>query len=339
MKPHTSGKTSIIKEIASGIATIMKALVRIIAYIPQVVQVVISIITEPYVTDTTAPTSKLTVGDILKSEQNILPQQNSETTIAEIKWFTIQDTVFGRISLFDVNFFDTSTGDADNPNIKIKEAVANWYYIIRDLSLMASLVILVYMGIKMAISTVAEDQAKYKSMLIAWTKSFVIIFILPYVLMFILNIASALVNLVPQKSTAEGFETKIQNIINNKLNEESVVTATGALITLILMAYYQVKFFVKYLFRFFKMAFLIIISPLITITYSLDKGSAHNKWLHEFISLAFVQFIHAVIYSVFIFSAVNIVEKVPILGIVFFMALSRGEKIFNYVFRLKNDEY
>lgn len=321
-KQLTSGKTEPIKESKGTIETVMKALIRLIALLPQALQALLSIVTEPYVTDT--PTSSLTVENV--------------NLIDEIKWFTIQDTVFGRISLFDVNFFDTKTGDTNNPNIKIKESVAQWYYIVRNLSLMVSLLILVYMGIKMAISTVAEEQAKYKQMLIAWTKSFIIIFILPYVLMIILGIVSALVNLVPQKTTAEGFETKITQIFNKELSDESVMVATGALITLLLITYYQFKFFIRYLYRFIKMAFLVVISPLITITYSLDKGSAHKEWLREFISLAFVQFIHALIYSVFIFSAVNIVEKIPILGVAFFMVLSRGEKIFNYIFRLKSDE-
>ena len=130
----------------------------------------------------------------------------------------------------------------------------------------------------------------------------------------------------------------INIIINDKLIAESFFPAFGALLTLILLTYYQVKFFCTYLWRFLKVAFLIIISPLITVTYALDKGSAHKKWLSQFISSVFIQTIHAIIYSIFIFSAAEIATRAPIVAIAFFMALSRGEKIFTYLFNIKGQD-
>lgn len=203
--------------------------------------------------------------------------------------------------------------------------------------MIAALILLVYTGIRMAISTISADQAKYKAMLISWTKSFLILFILPYILILVISISDALVEAIPKKDTNEGFEIAIEKKVNNQLDNDSTFAAFGAFITLCLLAYYQVKFFIKYLFRFFKVAFLVIISPLITITYCLDKGSAHKNWFEEFIGSVFIQAIHALIYAVFMFSASEIAATVPIIAVAFFMALSRGEKIFAYIFNIKTE--
>lgn len=74
--------------------------------------------------------------------------------------------------------------------------------------------------------------------------------------------------------------------------------------------------------RFLSVGFLIIISPLITITYSIDKAGdgkaqAFGTWLREMVFNIFIQIIHAVIYIVFIFSAAEIAKQIPLLGILF----------------------
>lgn len=314
-----NGKQQKITETGNTTWTVAGVVIRALSYIPQTFQTVMSLVISPYVTD---GGSAGTIGS------------------SSIKWFTIQDTVFGKISLFDINFFDTSnkSGVSNNPNVIIKEQVANWFYIIRTISMIGALLVLIYTGIRMAISTVASDQAKYKQMLLNWFVSFVVLFILPYAMMLILNIADSFIKLIPQKVGNSAFEQNINTTVNDKLLAEEFLPAFGAFLTLILLTYYQVKFFFRYLVRFLKVAFLIIISPLITVTYALDKGSTHKKWFQQFISAVFIQAIHAIIYSIFIFSAAEIATKAPIVAIAFFMALSRGEKIFTYLFNIKGQD-
>ena len=91
--------------------------------------------------------------------------------------------------------------------------------------------------------------------------------------------------------------------------------------------------------RKLKVAFLIMISPLITITYSADKigdnkAQAFNAWLKEIVFQIFIQDLHAVMYLVFVLSAAAIAEKAPALAIVFLIALSNAEKIVKRIFNL-----
>lgn len=309
-KLNVGGKEKEITETSGFLEPIIKAIIRGIADIIQSVQIIISVFTNDYLEDA--------------SEGYNL--------------FTIQDTVFGKISLFDIDFFDTKSGKADDPNVVIREQVKNWYFVLRNVALIASLLVLIYIGIRMAVSTIAQDQAKYKQMIVSWLKSIVILFILPYILMATMWIAQSFLEIIPNKDKTESFEARVTDTVNNRIQHESILVGFGALITLGMLTYYQVKFFIKYLFRFFKAAFLVMISPLITITYALDKGSAHDRWLQEYISVVFMQVIHAFIYSIFMFSAGEIAARAPIIAVAFFMALSRGEKIITYLMNIKSQD-
>lgn len=105
-----------------------------------------------------------------------------------INWYTIEDTVFGQIGLFDADYFITDSSK-DETNKAIKEAVAIFYYITKVIAVVMGLIMLIYLGIRMAASTIASDIAKYKDMLKDWLVSMVLIFAMPYIIGFI-NLAA-----------------------------------------------------------------------------------------------------------------------------------------------------
>ena len=69
--------------------------------------------------------------------------------------------------------------------------------------------------------------------------------------------------------------------------------------------------------------------------YALGKKDAYKGWLSDLIGAIFMQVVHMTVYSLFLFSTAEIVKAVPILITAFFMAMEKGEKIFNYIFGLK----
>lgn len=81
-------------------------------------------------------------------------------------------------------------------NRLVKENVAQWFYAIRSFALAALLVILIYIGIRMATSTIASDKAKYKQMLLNWLASIVILMILPYIIAAATTVCSATINVI-----------------------------------------------------------------------------------------------------------------------------------------------
>lgn len=105
-----------------------------------------------------------------------------------INWYTIEDTVFGQIGLFDADYFLINSSK-NEINQAIKESVAVFYYITKVIAVVMGMIMLIYLGIRMAISTIASDIAKYKDMLKDWLVSMILIFAMPYIIGFI-NLAA-----------------------------------------------------------------------------------------------------------------------------------------------------
>lgn len=111
---------------------------------------------------------------------------------------TMGDVVFNRCSLTSANFFPDLF-----PNINTTSSFANfgadvgkYYTIMRGLAIAILLGILLYVGIRMAISTVAEKEAKYKKMFFDWTISLVLVFVLHYIIMLVFYANNTLVDVL-----------------------------------------------------------------------------------------------------------------------------------------------
>ena len=107
-----------------------------------------------------------------------------------------------------------------------------------------------------------------------------------------------------------------------------------------MLVFYELRFFIMYMKRLFTIGFLLVISPLITITYAIDRAGDNrsqvfNSWFKEIAVNICIQPLHALLYMVFIYSADRLVMEAPIIAIVFLMALSRGEKIVKGIFGLR----
>lgn len=253
-----------------------------------------------------------------------------------INWYTIEDTVFGKIGLFDADYFVENSNNKDPINKAIKESVAVFYYITKVIAVVMGMVMLIYIGIKMAISTVASDIAKYKDMLKDWLVSMILIFAMPYIIGFINLAAGSLTEILATAKTTNGFEKSILWQSINLFNITSGWSYVATICMYLVLVIYQIMFFIMYFFRLLAMGFLIIISPLITITYSATKtkisgqggkAGAFDTWLKEYITNAFLMPLHAAIYMVFILSANEIFKVAPFLAVIFFASLSRAEKI------------
>lgn len=259
-----------------------------------------------------------------------------------INWFTIEDTVFGRIDMFDADFFTYDTNDVSF-NGKIKSSVAVFYYIMKVIAVLAGLVMLIYVGIRMAISTIASEQAKYKEMLKDWLVSMILIFAMPYIITIINSLANGMTMIfasLSPKSFEQNMVLQMMNVIGQTKGWSHVAVS----LLYIVMTVYQIKFFIMYTIRMFSMGFLIIISPLITITYAATKTPIEGKsgkarmfdtWFREYSVNAFLQPVHAAIYMVFMVSAYEIFTVAPLLAVLFMMSLSRAEKIVKNIFGMR----
>ncbi len=123
---------------------------------------------------------------------------------------TIYNVLFNKVDLTSINFFDSTSGSSTVDNIK--QNVAIWYVGIRNLAAIILALILIYVAIRMAVTTIAEDKAKYKTMLIDWLTSLCLLFVLHYIMIFTININNTLVNLLSGAGSSIDL-TSIENTL------------------------------------------------------------------------------------------------------------------------------
>ena len=267
--------------------------------------------------------------------------------------FSIYDLVYNKYDLFSIDFFSDPSTARSQTGKDIRTNVAIWYSGVRNLAIVISLLILVYVGIRMAISTLAEDKAKYKKMLINWVLGFCLIFVMNWILIIGINLSNALLEILPQSSdnlelailygnggTMDTASSDADSVVY-KLKSFKGWNYVAISVLYFMIIYYQLKFFLIYFKRVLVMGFMIIISPLVSATYAIDsisdgEAQAFKKWFSDIMVNIFIQPIHAIIYSVIIVSAGAIIEVAPVLAILFFAGLSRAEKVVKNVFGLRN---
>ena len=271
---------------------------------------------------------------------NNIPQMIVESTGSTVKnkQFTIYDLVIGNYEFFNLNFYDMESIDKlENTSLAkpILKSVFKFYYDFRNLSLALSLFVLMYIGIRMAISTTSIQKAKYKNMLVAWFTSIFILFFMHYIIIIISYLTHFSLDIV--KKLAETWE--VTNIESKIVKGQLATLKKGnigfhlfqTLFLVTAFIYYEFKFLIAYIKRFCEMIFLILISPLVTVTYAIDKvgdnkAQAFATWFKELSVRYALQVVHAITYVIFIAAAGEIAQTVPMLSIFFLWGMGRAEK-------------
>ena len=111
---------------------------------------------------------------------------------------SLDNILFNHVPITKLDFFNFNSGNDNIDNIR--GTVAQWYYALRNLSIIISLCVLIYTGVRMAISSIAEDKAKYKQMLINWVVGFLLIFILQYIIIITISATNSIVEAIAKAS-------------------------------------------------------------------------------------------------------------------------------------------
>lgn len=261
---------------------------------------------------------------------------------------TVEDIFFNRLNITSINFFDTnSPGSISND---FRTNVAIWYYVLRNLAIIILLCILIYVGIRMAISTVASEKAVYKTMFKDWLVSFILVFFIHYIIVVTIQVNNSIVSIMnPGTTSGIDFMDKLVMValgVNPDKIEFSAVKAWGATIVYAMMVFFTMAFLWTYIKRMITLAFLIIISPLVTVTYAIDKmgdgkSQAFNTWLKEFVYNILLQPFQCVIYLALIKNSIQMIgDEEPSLGICLLVIMSmafvyEAERIIRHIFGFK----
>lgn len=230
----------------------------------------------------------------------------------EWAWVSIEQILFNRLTITSINFFSSETVSGqmlgDNIVSEIRGFIGNWYYAFRNLVIVLYLCILIYIGIRMATSSLADDKAKYKAMLKNWGVGLGLTVILHYIIIIIIQANNMLVSTI---SPREVNDNALMKDLFDQIFWLSFTTSFGSLILYAILVILTFIFFIMYLRRMITVSFLVIVAPLITLTYPIDKAGDGrsqilNNWMREFISDVLIQFFHCVIYVVFVQTSMEV---------------------------------
>ncbi|MBR3613758.1 MAG: hypothetical protein IKL55_01075 [Clostridia bacterium] len=225
------------------------------------------------------------------------------------------DIIFNQVALVDVNIFNIPSQLGAIRNIRV--AVAGWYYVMRNIAATILLCVLIYVGIRMAISTIASDKAAYKKMLIDWCVSLALIFLLQYIIVFTFGVNSAFIKSLAETRDVTALDEATKDLFLTAVGHD--LNSVAATVVICMLTWQTFSLLISYIQRMLKVSFLVIISPLITLTYSIDKmgdgkAQALNTWLKEFVYTVLLQPFHCIIYMVFVGMAIKLMGGVGILG-------------------------
>ena len=299
--------------------------------------------------------------DVVMGVLSATTVKTPETGMAEETefFFTIDRAVFNRVGLFNANYFDTeasydvgeATIEANDTNLEVKKGVTEVYQLSKTIAIALSLSVLIYIGMRMALSTVASEQAKYKKMFMAWVESIIILFVMVYIMIAVAEFGDIITGIFydircdviasdPEFYGDGVFENKIRETTYGPLFLFSGLTLTFWSVIYWCLLFLEIKFFWLYLKRLLMIGLLIVVSPLIIITYSIDKAGdgraqVFSTWMKEYVVNVLIQPLHALIYMVFVLTANAIAYKSPLVAIALLLCMGSVERMVKIVFNLK----
>lgn len=298
---------------------------------------------------------------------------------------TIESIVYNRVSLFDANIFnidgqekveqpesssitteqvndeekgylpnstesvegslyegEITSNDNDTINV-IRENIANWYYALRYLCIIGLLITLIYLGIRMALSSIGEQKAKYKQMCIAWVVGFLITFFIHYFMIAVVTVNQTLIDIFSQNVSQEESMHELFRVMAYEIPLSSGWQGT---IIYMFLVYYLVKFAFIYMKRFFATSILCILSPIVGISYAIDKikenkSPSLKRWATDYSFNVLIQSVHALVYTLFVTIAFDLVTGADgifgaILAFIVLGFMTNVDKLLQKMFKFNN---
>lgn len=323
-------------------------------------------------------------GESDKADINSVSPSSITTTD---EWVTLDAIFFNRVPLFDINFFKfevdhdhsptgvelsdsekkVTTPDEDDKTLVmiLKKAIAGWYYVFRAISLMLMLVILVYIGVKLAINSATKEKALYKKVLMDWVVGMILVFSIHYIMLFMINLNEILVdslanlrsgvekleayeygNIARAEKPVENdeLEVNLYDEVRTRAYDAKLSVGTTGMIMYMVLVFYAWKYSFIYLKRYLTVAVLTMVAPLMAATYAFNKvntgkSAFFSKWFKEYLFIVLLQTIHCILYLVFLDTALRIsLNSVAAIILVFCLMnmMSKSEGLFRKIFGIES---
>ncbi len=253
--------------------------------------------------------------------------------------YTMEDIIFNRIPILNVNVFERDDAPEDSITMKIREAIATWYVSFTRIAVVLLGGILIYIGIRLALSTVANDRANYKKMLVNWLTAVIIVFFIHLIIVAVFEINDTLISTLDEINDSSEFP--IYETIRTRTKDLRLSVGLPAAVIYWALVIISILFLWVYIKRLFTVMVLIVIAPFVGTKYAIEGASKGQRtriltsWIYEFAINVLIQPIHAVLYIVLMSVALELATTTIIgfiLALVFMNFILKADKIFMKVF-------
>lgn len=264
------------------------------------------------------------------------------------------------------------TTSINNSAQELKSAISKWYYTIRNIALIGLMIVLMYVGIKMLLTSIASEKAKYKQMLGDWLVAMCLIFVMHYFMVFVNVFVENVVEMLSSVTEttgnivtledAEKLKAQLQDDgYNSELmlddnggtvlwktnlmgkfrfeaqRKDGTASYVGYTICYLVIVIYTAIFTFTYLKRLLYILFLTVIAPFVAMTYPVDKikdgnAQAFEMWMKEYIYNLIIQPFHLLLYVIFISMAFDLAGKNVIYALVVIGFMIPAEKFLRQMF-------
>lgn len=286
---------------------------------------------------------------------------------------TIYKIIFGKVDKLTINFWEVTNPTPKEPeeesgllggapaqqngavkttSTTIANIVSYWYGVFRGIAIAVYLVMLLYIGVRILLSSTGKSGQKYKEMLTSWLVGVVMLAFYPIVMKYTVIINDLFIGMMDPETT-QGEALAAPNLGTNqaenvdamkKIRDEAEKKNNIALTLIYIVMLGQLIVLIGvYYKRVFMMAFLITIFPIIAGMYIWEKTKGGGKsslttWTKEYVILVLTQTFHAIVYVVLVDGAYIAFQKsnnwfIFMISVLF---LFEAEKIIRSIFGMRS---
>lgn len=247
------------------------------------------------------------------------------------EFVSVDQIFFGKISFLNLDFLLKAQGG--KMNVTYADTISRVYWMIFYLVIGIHFLLLIVGSIRSMLEMqTADKKAQNKELLTSWLKGMVMLFSVIFI---------AFTMLYVNDYICKALDTALQNVkglSGNFILDLAARSIKGIgldaniafMFAIAIMVITSIMFF-YYVRRAVKVGYLIMIAPIVSLTYVTGglngKSNAYGKWIKEYSSNIFIQLFHILIYVSLILpmsslgqieSETNIIKFVPTLLLVFF---------------------
>lgn len=248
---------------------------------------------------------------------------------------TIESLFFNHYSTTRLTIFSEMEGGSnDYLDSGMRDKINEVYKFFTSIAVIAYMIMLIYIGIRILLNAGTAKNAKYKEFVLYWVCGVAILFLFPYVMKYTIVINNAFVSFIDTNkatianlgdstlqggfsgSTSSNFGT-VGDLF--KTTHDDLMTGTDYMshmyqlafekgwlvytLCFIIMLKQLLTLIIVYFKRFLMTIFLIVIFPLVTVSYAIDKlgdgkSQAFGNWCKEYVLNVFIQSFHAIVYVI-----------------------------------------